>query len=139
MHVDSYCNPGSRTATSPFNPFKIPSFQLCQSVDQLLAGIGFSSLFLFSSISFLFLRTRRKRARSLILRPLYSSRGASVRTFIMAFLSIPSPRRWVALLSLSLGPILGAADATPNSAADYYVRDLPGLPADGPNIKMHAG
>ncbi|UPL00807.1 hypothetical protein LCI18_011741 [Fusarium solani-melongenae] len=57
----------------------------------------------------------------------------------MAFLSIPSPRRWVALLSLSLGPILGAADATPNSAADYYVRDLPGLPADGPNIKMHAG
>lgn len=56
----------------------------------------------------------------------------------MAFLSM-SPRRWVALLSLSLGPILGAADATANSAADYFVRDLPGLPADGPNIKMHAG
>ncbi|KAF4965194.1 hypothetical protein FZEAL_10786 [Fusarium zealandicum] len=54
----------------------------------------------------------------------------------MAFLSIlPSPRRWAALLSLSLRPVLGAADA----AADYYVRDLPGLPADGPEVKMHAG
>ncbi|KAM5352462.1 hypothetical protein ACJ41O_005185 [Fusarium nematophilum] len=55
----------------------------------------------------------------------------------MALLSmLPSPRRWVALLSLTLGPVLGAEDA---ASADYYVRDLPGLPEGGPDIKMHAG
>jgi carboxypeptidase D len=62
----------------------------------------------------------------------------------MALLSMmPSPRRWVALLSLSLAPALAltkpAATTTKAAAADYYVRNLPGLPTDGPEVKMHAG
>jgi hypothetical protein len=71
-------------------------------------------------------------------------RLSSATLYIMALISmIPSPRRWVALLSLSLAPALVAAvnPATPTkaAAADYYVRDLPGLPADGPKVNMHAG
>lgn len=55
----------------------------------------------------------------------------------MALLSnLPAPRRWPALLSLALGPVLSSAG---NSAADYYVRDLPGVPTDSPPVKMHAG
>ncbi|KAF7563432.1 hypothetical protein G7046_g666 [Stylonectria norvegica] len=54
----------------------------------------------------------------------------------MALLStIPAPRRWPAILLLALCPALSYAAA----AADYYVRDLPGLPVDASPIKMHAG
>lgn len=56
---------------------------------------------------------------------------------------IPSPRRWAALVSFCLAPTLAIAvndaTATKAAAADYYVRDLPGLPTDGPDVKMHAG
>lgn len=71
-------------------------------------------------------------------------RLSSATLYIMALMSmIPSPRRWVVLLSLSLAPTLVAAvnpaTSTKAAAADYYVRDLPGLPADGPKVNMHAG
>ncbi|KAF5651199.1 carboxypeptidase D [Fusarium sp. NRRL 52700] len=56
---------------------------------------------------------------------------------------ILSPKRWAALVSLCLAPTLAIAvndaTATKAAAADYYVRDLPGLPTDGPDVKMHAG
>ncbi|KJZ78210.1 Pheromone-processing carboxypeptidase KEX1 [Hirsutella minnesotensis 3608] len=53
---------------------------------------------------------------------------------------IPSPavaRSWATLMLLALpwAPITTAA----LSAADYYVRDLPGVPKDAHPIKMHAG
>ncbi|KAK7427855.1 Cell death protease [Neonectria magnoliae] len=55
----------------------------------------------------------------------------------MALLSLlPSPRRWPALLSLALWQATGSAG---DSAADYYVRNLPGVPTDSTPIKMHAG
>ncbi|KAF4455519.1 carboxypeptidase d [Fusarium albosuccineum] len=60
----------------------------------------------------------------------------------MALSSLPSPRRWAALLSFALAPVLVVSDeaAVPApAAADYFVRDLPGLPKEGPNVKMHAG
>lgn len=71
-------------------------------------------------------------------------RLSSATLYIMALMSmIPSPRRCVVLLSLSLTPTLVAAvnpaTSTKAAAADYYVRDLPGLPADGPKVNMHAG
>lgn len=46
-------------------------------------------------------------------------------------------RGWLAALLVALLPI-NAIAADP-SAAQFYVRDLPGLPQDGPPIKMHAG
>ncbi|CAM1500707.1 Fc.00g098690.m01.CDS01 [Cosmosporella sp. VM-42] len=55
----------------------------------------------------------------------------------MAF--IPAPRRWPAILLMALWPALGSTDSTGDSAADYYVRNLPGVPKDAPPIKMHAG
>ncbi|KAH8699620.1 pheromone-processing carboxypeptidase KEX1 [Ilyonectria robusta] len=55
----------------------------------------------------------------------------------MALLSmLPGPRQWSALLSLALWQATGSAG---DSAADYYVRNLPGLPTDSTPIKMHAG
>ncbi|KAI9167675.1 Pheromone-processing carboxypeptidase KEX1 [Paramyrothecium foliicola] len=53
-----------------------------------------------------------------------------------AFLSSAIRGRWLAALCLALCPALIAAD---NTAASYYVRDLPGVPKDSPPIKMHAG
>ncbi|KAF4121086.1 hypothetical protein GMORB2_2573 [Geosmithia morbida] len=49
---------------------------------------------------------------------------------------LPTMRLWSAALALTLWP--AAAIAEP-SAADYYVRDLPGVPEDASPIKMHAG
>lgn len=55
----------------------------------------------------------------------------------MGFLSmLPGPRQWPAILMLALSPSMGLAG---DSAADYYVRDLPGVPTDTSPIKMHAG
>lgn len=59
---------------------------------------------------------------------------------MLAIPSLPRSKRGGALamlswtLSLVLGPTLTAAA----SAADYYVRDLPGAP-EGHLLKMHAG
>lgn len=54
---------------------------------------------------------------------------------------IPSMARSTgrALTALSWALAVFAAQATAKSAADYYVRDLPGVPTDGPLLKMHAG
>ncbi|KYK60392.1 Peptidase S10, serine carboxypeptidase [Drechmeria coniospora] len=46
--------------------------------------------------------------------------------------------QWLAVLVLALTPAVTAAAAA-KSAADYYVRDLPGLPQDSNPVKMHAG
>lgn len=55
----------------------------------------------------------------------------------MAFVaSIPRPRRWLAVAALALGPLAALAD---KSAAEYYVRNLPGVPKDEAPVKMHAG
>ncbi|KAJ6779440.1 hypothetical protein PWT90_05419 [Aphanocladium album] len=51
--------------------------------------------------------------------------------------SIPGPRRWLAVAAIALGPL--AALAADKSAAQYYVRNLPGLPKDQAPVKMHAG
>lgn len=45
-------------------------------------------------------------------------------------------RHCSAILLLALWPAVAVAD---KSAADYYVRDLPGVPQDSPPVKMHAG
>lgn len=45
-------------------------------------------------------------------------------------------RQWPAMLLASLWCSTALADG---SAADYYVRNLPGLPDDVPPVKMHAG
>ncbi len=59
----------------------------------------------------------------------------------MAWLSCLSSRplgqRWPAALLLALWTTAGLAGS--KSAADYYVRDLPGVPKDSAPIKMHAG
>lgn len=56
---------------------------------------------------------------------------------------LPAIRQWPAILLAAMWPVAAmaaAADSTDGiSAADYYVRDLPGLPEDIPPIKMHAG
>lgn len=49
---------------------------------------------------------------------------------------VPGPRRWLAAAALALGPLAALAD---KSAADYYVRNLPGLPKGETPVKMHAG
>lgn len=49
--------------------------------------------------------------------------------------SLSIARQWPVIL-LALWPAMTVAD---KSAADYYVRDLPGLPKDSNPIKMHAG
>ncbi|OAA37789.1 pheromone processing carboxypeptidase KexA [Beauveria brongniartii RCEF 3172] len=51
--------------------------------------------------------------------------------------SIPGPRRWLAAAALILGPLAALADKP--AAADYYVRNLPGVPEDQIPVKMHAG
>lgn len=53
----------------------------------------------------------------------------------MAFLSVPALRQLAGGLLLAL-PWLPVSTAL--SAADYYVRSLPGQPAE-PKVKMHAG
>ncbi|KAF4591796.1 pheromone-processing carboxypeptidase KEX1 [Ophiocordyceps camponoti-floridani] len=47
----------------------------------------------------------------------------------------------VALLSVAIALVLAASPlvVADGAAADYYVRDLPGVPTDSPLIKMHAG
>ncbi|KAJ3496547.1 hypothetical protein NLG97_g2582 [Lecanicillium saksenae] len=55
----------------------------------------------------------------------------------MAYASIPAPRLWLALAAMALGPL--AALAADKSAAQYYVRNLPGVPEDQAPVKMHAG
>lgn len=49
---------------------------------------------------------------------------------------VPSMGRpWLLALLLALGPSAAVA----KSAADYYVRSLPGVPEDASPVKMHAG
>ncbi|UNI20710.1 Carboxypeptidase D [Purpureocillium takamizusanense] len=55
----------------------------------------------------------------------------------LSCLSRPPGQRWPAVLLLALWTT--AAIAGSKSAADYYVRDLPGVPKDSAPIKMHAG
>ncbi|POR38632.1 Carboxypeptidase [Tolypocladium paradoxum] len=50
--------------------------------------------------------------------------------------SLSIAKQWSAILLLVLWPAMTVAD---KSAADYYVRNLPGLPEDSHPIKMHAG
>ncbi|OQE15927.1 hypothetical protein PENSTE_c026G00942 [Penicillium steckii] len=51
---------------------------------------------------------------------------------------IPSTGRALTALSWALA-VFAPQLVTAKSAADYYVRDLPGVPTDGPLLKMHAG
>ncbi|OAA55432.1 pheromone processing carboxypeptidase KexA [Cordyceps fumosorosea ARSEF 2679] len=50
--------------------------------------------------------------------------------------SIPGPRRWLVAAVLALSPLASLAD---KSAAEYFVRNLPGVPEDQAPVKMHAG
>lgn len=45
-------------------------------------------------------------------------------------------RQWPSALLLALWPSLSTAG---DASADYYVRNLPGLPEGIPPVKMHAG
>lgn len=47
-------------------------------------------------------------------------------------------RRCLGYGLLAVWSALASADS-PKAAADYFVKDLPGLPKDSPEIKMHAG
>lgn len=77
------------------------------------------------------------RPFTVLFRPQVPRRSRGLASAIMGFFSmLPAPRQWPAILMLALSPTMGLAG---DSAADYYVRDLPGLPTDTSLIKMHAG
>jgi carboxypeptidase D len=59
--------------------------------------------------------------------------------FAMVLLSArPASWRWLAITLATLWPALSVAEES-KSAADYYVRGLPGLVQDSQAVKMHAG